>query len=223
MKSRICLAAVALITLSPFAFLDGANAATISITSQTFTGNAPVEGTPLPASSGGAFSQIVTGSAAGDRLSPYAFNNNGTTNAPYSILSEASADSGFAIYNVATPSFTLLWGSPDTYNFVQFFSGPNGTGAVLSTTGASGTNYIGSDLACFATTCGGTLFDLVTFTAASGTIGSVRLSDSGAAAFEFGIAPVPLPAALPLFATGLSALGLLGWRRRRKAAAPVAA
>jgi hypothetical protein len=27
---------------------------------------------------------------------------------------------------------------------------------------------------------------------------------------------VPIPAALPLFATGLGALGLLGWRRRRK-------
>jgi hypothetical protein len=29
----------------------------------------------------------------------------------------------------------------------------------------------------------------------------------------------PLPATLPLFATGLGALGLLGWRRKRKAAA----
>ena len=29
----------------------------------------------------------------------------------------------------------------------------------------------------------------------------------------------PLPAALPLFATGLGALGALGWRRKRKAAA----
>ena len=29
----------------------------------------------------------------------------------------------------------------------------------------------------------------------------------------------PLPAALQLFATGLSALGLLGWRRKRKNAA----
>jgi hypothetical protein len=28
----------------------------------------------------------------------------------------------------------------------------------------------------------------------------------------------PLPAALPLFATGLRAIGLLAWRRRRKAA-----
>jgi len=31
----------------------------------------------------------------------------------------------------------------------------------------------------------------------------------------------PLPAALPLFATGLGALGLLGWRRKRKAASVV--
>lgn len=33
----------------------------------------------------------------------------------------------------------------------------------------------------------------------------------------------PLPATLPLFATGLGALGLFGWRRKRKAAAQVAA
>jgi hypothetical protein len=33
------------------------------------------------------------------------------------------------------------------------------------------------------------------------------------------VTAVPLPAALPLFATGLAGLGLLGWRRKRKAAA----
>ena len=32
-------------------------------------------------------------------------------------------------------------------------------------------------------------------------------------------APVPIPAALPLFATGLGVLGLLGWRRKKKSAA----
>ena len=32
----------------------------------------------------------------------------------------------------------------------------------------------------------------------------------------------PLPAALPLFASGLGALGLLGWRKKRKAAARLA-
>jgi hypothetical protein len=44
--------------------------------------------------------------------------------------------------------------------------------------------------------------------------------------FSLSMAPVdatPLPAALPLFATGLGALGLLGWRRKRKAAAALAA
>ena len=36
-------------------------------------------------------------------------------------------------------------------------------------------------------------------------------------------AATPLPAALPLFATGLGAMGLLGWRRKRKNAAVIAA
>jgi hypothetical protein len=33
---------------------------------------------------------------------------------------------------------------------------------------------------------------------------------------EFSFGATPLPAALPLFATGLGGLGLLGWRRKRK-------
>ena len=33
------------------------------------------------------------------------------------------------------------------------------------------------------------------------------------------VSTIPLPGALPLFATGLGALGLLSWRRKRKAAA----
>jgi hypothetical protein len=35
-------------------------------------------------------------------------------------------------------------------------------------------------------------------------------------------AATPLPATLPLFATGLGALGLLGWRRKKKTTAPAA-
>ena len=38
-----------------------------------------------------------------------------------------------------------------------------------------------------------------------------------------GPSATPLPAALPLFASGLGALGLLGWRRKRKNAAAIAA
>jgi hypothetical protein len=129
---------------------------------------------------------------------------------------------GSATYNVNSNSFTLLWGSPDPYNQIAFFTGSNGTGTLLDVIGGNTTNYNGSNLACFASTCADTLFDLVTFVASGGNIGSVVLTDAGAA-FEFGFDPspaaTPLPAALPLFATGLGALGLLGWRRKRKARA----
>jgi hypothetical protein len=37
------------------------------------------------------------------------------------------------------------------------------------------------------------------------------------------VTQTPLPAALPLFATGLGAMGLFGWRRKRKSAAALAA
>ncbi len=48
----------------------------------------------------------------------------------------------------------------------------------------------------------------------SGSIGFTPASETSA---------TPLPAALPLFASGGGLLGFLGWRRRRKNAAPVAA
>ena len=41
--------------------------------------------------------------------------------------------------------------------------------------------------------------------------------------FALDASTTPLPAALPLFATGLGALGVLGWRRKRKNAAALAA
>jgi hypothetical protein len=36
---------------------------------------------------------------------------------------------------------------------------------------------------------------------------------------EMTVSETPLPTTLPLFATGLGAIGLLGWRRKRKAQA----
>jgi len=48
----------------------------------------------------------------------------------------------------------------------------------------------------------------------------IFLADTTGADTNFwGLAPAttPVPAAFPLFATGLGGLGLLGWRRKRKA------
>jgi hypothetical protein len=39
---------------------------------------------------------------------------------------------------------------------------------------------------------------------------------------SWSVATTPLPAALPLFATGLGTMGLFGWRRKRKNAAAAA-
>jgi hypothetical protein len=55
-------------------------------------------------------------------------------------------------------------------------------------------------------------FDPVTNVEGPPTQAVLPVEGTGVAA-----ANTPLPAALPLFATGLGALGLLGWRRRRKA------
>jgi hypothetical protein len=46
--------------------------------------------------------------------------------------------------------------------------------------------------------------------------GSIFEARSTAAIIARESASTPLPAALPLFATGLGGLGLLGWRRKRK-------
>ena len=61
--------------------------------------------------------------------------------------------------------------------------------------------------------------------AQSATGGSDTIRDLGETADTFGaaVSTTPLPATLPLFAAGLGALGLFGWRRKRQAAALTAA
>jgi hypothetical protein len=49
--------------------------------------------------------------------------------------------------------------------------------------------------------------------------GGIQVSTFGQQNLEIPVSTTPLPGALPLFATGLGAMGLLGWRRNRKNAA----
>jgi probable HAF family extracellular repeat protein len=64
-------------------------------------------------------------------------------------------------------------------------------------------------------TFGSYIFSNGVFTPVSG-IAAYDINNAGQI---IGNSIVPLPAALPLFATGLVGLGLLGWRRKRKAIA----
>jgi PEP-CTERM motif len=66
---------------------------------------------------------------------------------------------------------------------------------------------------CSATSAAFTVLYSLVYTIPDGA-SSIQIAWSGA--FDY-IPPVPLPATLPLFASGLGALGLLGWRRKRKA------
>ena len=56
-------------------------------------------------------------------------------------------------------------------------------------------------------------------TGAADPVVTIEFAATGFKAATGEIAPTPLPAALPLFAGGLGAMGLLGWRRKRKAVA----
>lgn len=67
----------------------------------------------------------------------------------------------------------------------------------------------------YAGTASGSPYTVVTFD--PNTAAVLTSQDSNSNIF-WGLAPVettPIPAALPLFATGLAALGLLGWSRKR--------
>jgi hypothetical protein len=220
MKSPYRLASLAaLVVGSIWAFSQGASAAIVSIEDETFVGNAPLTPVETPVSTSGNFQQSRTDSIVGMTLSPYLTNTDGlATTAPYSVLGNGNngSPSGSATYNLGMYAAILLWGSPDPYNQVAFFSGPDGTGNSLGT-------FKGTDLACFNTLCHDQGFDLVYFsTEAAGdaigqeiNIGSAVLSNSGSAAFEFaGPMAIPLPPAIYLFGSVLGGAFWLGRRKR---------
>jgi hypothetical protein len=211
----------ALIVGSLWAVSKGASAATVEITSDVAVTNAPLTAVATPVTDSGNFQQSVTGGdtpvngiGSGGRLSPYAFNSDGlATTGAYSVLGAGpdppNVPAGSATYNINAPGVELLWGSPDSYNQATFFSTPNGMGTSIG-------SFTGQDIGPLPG-ASGSESSLVTFFATSGDIGSVTLSNSGSAAFEFGGPdPVPLPPAIYLFG---SALGGAFWLGRRKRSA----
>jgi hypothetical protein len=219
MEVRLYAAAIATIVFGLSAGLHGANAASVDLVGQsvsTSQSDATSSFVVAPFSSRGVFTESISGSIPDDRLSPFV-----NPSLDYSVISDVAGggrkgdpfDIGSAVYNI-TPQdnvLSFLWGSPDAFNTVTFYTGPagthgNGTGTVIAT-------FTGSDLSAIL----GEGYDLVTFDMTG--VGSVVFSDDGQSAFEYAdvdIDPTPLPAALPLFASSLILMGLFCRPKRRK-------
>jgi hypothetical protein len=106
-----------------------------------------------------------------------------------------------------------------TFTFVQLFDASSDR-LDLDINTATFVGYTGGSICGepFGNSCEGGAFTQIYATDARWDLASGSLiAEAGAPTVT------PLPAALPLFATGLGAMGLLGWRRKRKAAAAIAA
>jgi hypothetical protein len=133
-------------------------------------------------------------------------NTSGTYDQSSGVISTATLASPFSLGGFTYPSFpisvTLNGGVVTGWSLSIFVPGPGGSFTRTDTSGdiSDVTSWFGQPFGA-------------TGTAPPGTW-------SGPISDAFSV--VPLPAALPLFATGLGALGLLGWRRKRKQAANLA-
>jgi len=117
----------------------------------------------------------------------------------------------------AQDNLTFLWGSVDTYNILNF---KDSSGSLI-------VSVVGQDILDLGATArlGASL---VSFTGFSQAFSQVEFFSNLSNAFEFSnisvipSAPppsvVPLPAALPLYGTGLALMAYIGWRRKRKTA-----
>lgn len=229
MRKTLLMSAAVAGALSLFAVVTSASAATVSLidTSTQGVGNtADVYGASY-GSAGWATSLFTSdptvtpppGSVSGIYQSP--FNNTGlaSTRSYFSVGGVDGDGDGSLSPNTLTfgspkTSLSILWGSIDSYNTITFL---NGAAEVAS--------YTGTDIV--------TLFGLGGSAANYEQVALLNFSDlvydsvrftSTDAAFEFGldlrsppVTAVPLPGALPLFVTGLGALGFAGWRKRNKA------
>lgn len=159
---------------------------------------------PLADSTTGAVLENTIGSIPGLKRSPWqgsSVNENLATSYYTSVGRGASATYVFAgLQN----SLSVLWGSPDTYNFLDIIlSGPGGSTQTINGTSAMGPVGI---LAQFLTITG-VSFDTLTFRSNNNAFEYVNLQTTPT--------PVPVPAAGFLLVGGLGIM--VAMRRRRKA------
>ena len=195
-----------------FGMVAAASAAPIDVTTTSNSSALPtydINPTPNSATSFPYFKQSTSGSISGQQLSPWS--GTGSSFTAYSCLDCVPPPNSMpatATYTVPTGAtgLSIFWGSPDAYNEITFSDGKAVDSEML--TGAS------LDVPT------GVGHDWVTFNFNGADVTSITLTDTGPEAFEYAdvtfLSATPLPATLPLFAGGLSMIGLLGWRRKRR-------
>lgn len=141
------------------------------------------------------------------QLTSYDITLTGTNATHFSSNNPTTQD----VFGIAESSTTpISVGSTSVYPFQFFFQGYSSSGAI--------TDLLLQLLEPLDAFKGG-----LVIAAAEGSANAVYDYSSSAMIVDpavlSAVAPTPLPPAMPLFVTGLCALGLLGWRRQRKAAA----
>lgn len=137
--------------------------------------------------------------------------SNGGSSPGYGNWLAADSNDTITVTFTTSPAsyFGFLWGTPDTYNSVTPYQGATPLTKYIIPASLNQSQFFAN------------------FSAGSGEyFTSVVLASTGysfevdnfAAILSATPGATPLPGALPLFATGIASAGLLGWRRRRKAA-----
>jgi hypothetical protein len=156
--------------------------------------------------------------------------------------SGSSAATAVIIDTISSPAFTLPSPLPfNTFCGTDCSIGPNTftvTGGLLTAEDFVAQNSVAADnttapfLGLWNLSLGDADPGIMTFSNGTTVAGCSQpcadFQDNIYADQDFSFTPIqsgttPLPAALPLFATGLGSIGLLGWRRNRKSAALAAA
>ena len=157
------------------------------------------------------------------------------TNSSWMSIGGANGLPGaFATWNIVTPptnTLSFIWGSPNSDNTLTLYSGANGVGSVVATIAfVDGTGFVidgvpqglpfppNNEDPGFVQLLTTTNFLSFTFT---NSIGGFEVAALAAGSNQ-GPGETPLPAALPLFVSGLGALGFFGYRRKKKKAAAAA-
>jgi hypothetical protein len=212
------------VTLAACAFLSCGSAAAVTITSQSAS-YLP----PIPVADNFPPSFVKPDAVYGQVTPPFPDSFPNLYRSPYQNLDTSTPAAylgqpysavvlGSVGYNFVggANTLSLLWGSPDAYNTLSFYSGLNGEGTLLA-------SFTGLDLAAIL----GLGHDYVTFFSSIAFL-SVVLSTT-APAFEYAAltasmesSEVPLPPAVILFGSAVVALEVLR-RRRRKGAKGTAA